>query len=163
MAWFGLLVGTLVGLGLLGSPVGLKPDQIALIWLGCGGLVELAAARLPRFGFCATGAGLWMGLAVPDLALAGRLGAGLAFLLQVDALPRRVRNVCWKRLADLLPVALAIGLGHAFGQPLLAPPLWSLFYWLQPSFCRRDWTRKSVESGRISGPVDSGGSGHPLR
>lgn len=45
MAWLGLLVGTLVGLGLLGSPVGLKPDQIALIWMGCGALVELARGQ----------------------------------------------------------------------------------------------------------------------
>ncbi len=85
MAWLGLLIGTLVGMGLLGSPAGLKPEQAALVWAGCGFLLELASPKLPRFGFCATGAGLWLAFAArfPQLSWLAVLAAGLALLLRM--------------------------------------------------------------------------------
>ncbi|MBX3168486.1 MAG: hypothetical protein KF760_13800 [Candidatus Eremiobacteraeota bacterium] len=159
MAWFGLLLGSLVGMGLLGSPTGLKPDQLALLWLACGVLVELAAARLPRFGFCATGAGLWLGLAArfPELAWLAVLGAGLALLLRIGRTLQAGAGSLLEALADLQPVALGIGLGHAFGQPLASPLLWWLFWWLQPSFLTealgeevgREWSRMRVRLTRV--------------
>lgn len=136
MAWLALLVGTAVGLGLLGSPAGLKPDQTALIWFASGVLVDLAAARLPRFGFCATGAGLWLGLSgrFPALAWLAVLGAGLALLLRIGRTSQSGAGSLLEALADLQPVALAVGLGHAFGQPVLGPLVWWLFWWLQPAY-----------------------------
>lgn len=168
MAWVGLLIGTLVGMGLLGSPAGLKPDQIALIWFGCGVVAELASARLPRFGFCATGAGLWLGLAArfPSLAWLAILGPGLALLLRIARTSQAGAGSLLEALADLQPVALAVGLGHAFGQPLLGGAVWWLFWWLQPVFLAqaleeevgREWARMRARLTRVGLTVASIGA-----
>jgi len=159
MAWFGLLVGTLVGMGLLGSPAGLKPDSLAVVLLACAALVELAATRLPRFGFCATGAGLWLALAIrfPTMAWLALLGACLSLLLRIARTSQAGASCLLEALADLQPVALALGLGHAFGQPLLGPAIWWLFGWLQPSFLQpaleeeagREWARMRARLTRV--------------
>lgn len=159
MAWLGLLVGCVVGMAALGSPAGLKPESISLIWLVCGLLVELAAARLPRFGFCATGAGLWLGLAArfPQLAWLAVLGAGVALLLRIGRTSQAGAGSLLEALADLQPIALGIGLGHAFGQPLAGPLVWWLFWWLQPSFLTqaleeevgREWSRMRARLTRV--------------
>ena len=158
-AWLALLVGSLVGLGLLGSPAGLKPDQTALIWLGCGLLVELLAPKLPRFGFAGTAAGLWLGLAVrfPSLAWLSVLGSGLGLLLRVGRTSQAGAGALLEALADLQPLALSIGLGHAFAQPLLAPAIWWLFWWLQPPLLissleeevGREWSRLRARMTRL--------------
>ena len=158
-AWLGLVLGSLVGVGLLGSPVGLKPDQAALLWLAAGVLVELAAAKLPRFGFCATGAGLWLGLAIrfPNLAWLAVLGAALSLFLRIARTSQGGTGSLLEGLADLQPVALGVGLGHAFGQPLVGPLIWWLFWWLQPSFVQpaldedvgREWARLRARLARV--------------
>ncbi|MFN8606341.1 MAG: HAMP domain-containing sensor histidine kinase [Vulcanimicrobiota bacterium] len=160
MAWAALLIGTLVGFGLLGSPAGLKPDQSALVWAGCGLLLELASPKLPRFGFCATAAGLWLALAArfPQLAWLAVLGSGLGLLLRIGRTSQSGTGGMLEALADLQPLALALGVGRAFGQPWLACLIWWLFYWLQPVFLTRhleeemgrDWARLRARLARVA-------------
>ena len=160
MAWLGLLIGTLVGMGLLGSPAGLKPEQAALVWAGCGFLLELAAPKLPRFGFCATGAGLWLAFAArfPQLSWLAVLAAGLALLLRMARTSQAGSGGLLEVLADLQPLALGLGVGHAFGQPALGCLIWWLFYWLQPAFVSgaldeevgREWSRMRAKLVRVA-------------
>ncbi|MBS2039951.1 hypothetical protein JST97_33505 [bacterium] len=160
MAWPGLLLGMLVGMGLLGSPAGLKPEQAALLWAACGLLVELASPRLPRFGFCATAAGLWLGLAArfPQLAWLALIGSGLGLLLRMARTSQTGAAIGLEALADFQPLALGLGVGHAFGQPALGCLVWWLFYWLQPGFVTSalveevglEWSRMRARLTRVA-------------
>jgi signal transduction histidine kinase len=136
MPWALLLLGSLVGLGLLGSPVGLKPQPIALFWAGCALSLELAAPHLPRFGFASTAAGLWLGLAYqfPNMLWLAALGASVAVLLRVVRSRQSSSLALIEALAEVQPLLLALGLSRALGSPALMAPLWFLLWWLQPAY-----------------------------
>ena len=136
MPWLVLIVGSLTGLALLGSPVGLKPSSAALVWAACAAFLEVAAPRLPRFGFSSTAAGLWLGLAYrfPGLLWLAALGSGAALLLRIARSGQPARHGLSEALADLQPLLLALGLSKALGQPALLAPVWFLLWWLQPAY-----------------------------
>lgn len=135
MPWLLLIVGSLVGLALLGSPSGLKPTEASLVWAGCAFCLELAAPHLPRFGFASTAAGVWLGLVYqfPKFAWLSALAASLAVMVRVLRSRQPAAHGLIEAMADLQPLLLALGVSKAFHMPPLMAPLWFLLWWLQPA------------------------------
>ncbi|MBT9583825.1 hypothetical protein IV102_10805 [bacterium] len=135
MSWLLLIVGSLVGLALLGSPSGLKPTETSLVWAGCAFCLELAAPQLPRFGFASTAAGMWLGLVYqfPQMAWLSALAACLAVLGRILRSRQMAGHGLIEALSDLQPLLLAMGLGKALHLPLIMAPVWFLLWWVQPA------------------------------
>lgn len=160
MIWISLSLSTLLGVLLLGAPAGLKPEPVIWLWAACGFFLEWLAPKLPPFGFCATAAGLWLGLSAcfPAMSWLALMLSSLALLLRISRTSQLGAAALLEALADLQPLALSLGIGRVYGMPVLSCLCWWLFYWLQPALLEaaladdiaKEWSKLRYHSIWIS-------------